>query len=916
MGEIVFGLIIVVTVVVGSILGLVAFNRTRTLRDEAVLMRRRIADLEAALTGPAPARPAAELPPTQSEAETPPVEYVAPPVEDPVAEEPEPTPAYAAQAADSADAKTTGSPVPPSSSSDGLEQALGGKWAVWVGGVALALGAVFMVKYSIDQGLLDPKTRLILGFLFSLGLLALGEWTRRRGSFFSIPGYESANIPATLTAAGTMGAFASIYVAYGVYNYVGPTLAFLGMGAVALGALVAALLHGPALAALGLLGAYVAPLLVSTEEPVPWSLALYILLVSAAAYTVARWRLWRWLAGTASAGLVLYGLLLHAIGHDLTRLRVDFYLAIAFAMAAYVYVISFFDKDETQQAGHEKPALIVLSTLMLIALPHIQWSETSALNFIEMAVILTAGFGLAWLYPAVRGLIPTTVFVVLLRYLALQITPRQASQLADDIYASGGEQLPFMLSVENTGPFLIMGLVLAAIAIGIAVRASTRGTSRTWLASGSTVLALAILAIAWLRVEKFANSFTFFLIALGLVAVFAVAALYLMRAQSGMSDAEAEPLDGPISVFATGAFAALALAASIVLEKGFLTIALALIVLAMAYTYSHRPLKGMRAAAVVLMAIWAIRVLANPAIVGGDLGTTPIFNWLLYGWGLSTLAFIGACWFFRTGERDRWLTAIEGVTIAAGTITIAVLLIHAWNPAELFTEIDKLPEAAFITMTGAAVALGLLHIRAGESQSVNWGIDILGYGGMAAAVLTLVLAFNPVFTGEEVGTGWLFNSLLIGYLAPALLFGVLAWRAYPVRPYPYGLAATATAGILGFAWVTLMVRQTFHGNILAPGTSGQDMSNAELYAYSIVWLVMGIGLLLAGIFLNRRLLRIISAGLIVLVVVKVFLIDMGNLTGFWRALSFIGLGIVLVGIGLLYQRLLAPTAPQPKEENA
>jgi uncharacterized membrane protein len=52
---------------------------------------------------------------------------------------------------------------------------------------------------------------------------------------------------------------------------------------------------------------------------------------------------------------------------------------------------------------------------------------------------------------------------------------------------------------------------------------------------------------------------------------------------------------------------------------------------------------------------------------------------------------------------------------------------------------------------------------------------------------------------------------------------------------------------------------------------------------------------------------------ILLTVAKAFLIDMAALTGIWRALSFIGLGLALVGIGYLYQRLLFPprSAPSP-----
>jgi uncharacterized membrane protein len=48
--------------------------------------------------------------------------------------------------------------------------------------------------------------------------------------------------------------------------------------------------------------------------------------------------------------------------------------------------------------------------------------------------------------------------------------------------------------------------------------------------------------------------------------------------------------------------------------------------------------------------------------------------------------------------------------------------------------------------------------------------------------------------------------------------------------------------------------------------------------------------------------------LVLIAVVKAFLIDMSNLEGILRALSFIGLGAVLIGIGLFYQRILTGRA--------
>jgi uncharacterized membrane protein len=83
-------------------------------------------------------------------------------------------------------------------------------------------------------------------------------------------------------------------------------------------------------------------------------------------------------------------------------------------------------------------------------------------------------------------------------------------------------------------------------------------------------------------------------------------------------------------------------------------------------------------------------------------------------------------------------------------------------------------------------------------------------------------------------------------------------------------------------------------------------SDLEKYTYSVVWLAYGVALLLFGIYFRSQPARLASALVTALTIAKVFFIDMGDLTGIWRALSFIALGLVLVGIGYLYQRLLFP----------
>ena len=92
------------------------------------------------------------------------------------------------------------------------------------------------------------------------------------------------------------------------------------------------------------------------------------------------------------------------------------------------------------------------------------------------------------------------------------------------------------------------------------------------------------------------------------------------------------------------------------------------------------------------------------------------------------------------------------------------------------------------------------------------------------------------------------------------------------------------------------------------------MRQLEKYSYSALWLVLGVLLLIVGATLNSRVLRAASGGLVVVAVAKVFIFDMAELEGVLRALSFIGLGVVLIGIGLFYQRLLARTVSAPEQQ--
>jgi uncharacterized membrane protein len=364
------------------------------------------------------------------------------------------------------------------------------------------------------------------------------------------------------------------------------------------------------------------------------------------------------------------------------------------------------------------------------------------------------------------------------------------------------------------------------------------------------------------------------------------------------------------AIFATGAVAALMLALTMMLEKGWLTIGLALMVPGIAWISLRRPFPVLRWLAAALVVLVLVRIAWQPQIVGRDVGTTPIFNWLLYGYGVPAAAFWLAGHLLRRRSDD-----VPARTADAAALLFAVLLAflelrHVMTGGEVYRASSGLAELALQVSVGLALAIGLEHLRERTRSAVhNVGAMIIAVSTLVAIVLGLLLIKNPLFTGEPVG-GRFINLILLGYALPAVLTAALALQTRRRRPQSYGVVAAGIAVTLAIAYLTLQVRTLYQGPILSNGA----ISDAEQYTYSAVWLAFGVVLLAVGALLRSRPVRIASAAVVVLTVLKVFLVDMHDLVGIYQALSFIGLGAVLIGIGWFYQRLLFPRLASPSAQ--
>jgi uncharacterized membrane protein len=146
-------------------IAVVAFVVARKAMNETALLRRRIDMIEAAATAtvPPPLPTAVDAEPTLAPAGDRAEDQTATIADEPPNAGPPPLPPEA----------TAPPPIP--QAGPGFEERLGTRWVVWVGGLTLALGGFFMVRYSIEQGLLGPGVRTILGGLFALALLAAGD---------------------------------------------------------------------------------------------------------------------------------------------------------------------------------------------------------------------------------------------------------------------------------------------------------------------------------------------------------------------------------------------------------------------------------------------------------------------------------------------------------------------------------------------------------------------------------------------------------------------------------------------------------------------------------------------------------------------------------------------------------------------
>lgn len=751
----------------------------------------------------------------------------------------------------------------------GFEQ----NWMTWIGAIALALGGVFLAKYSLEAGLLSPAMRLSAGGLFGIGLIAAAYYLHYKRIVFE--GFNN-YIPAALASGGFMTCFALMFLAYNSFTMLSAEWAFIGLAVIALCASAMAIKLGPLLAVIGIIGAYSVPIWVNTGSGQLFSLLIYVALVSVAAAVVAHkvQRVWLWyLLWVGHIGWYLVGLTL--FNYDTVWLIGAYALLSILGLIAIARLGLGFNTLEVRPHSFKRLVnlfpdhglllafMAPLMIAMLLSLFNLQWQIVALLSIaLLLFLVLKNSRWDAW-----QG-------VSLVIALLLVVSAKQTYAFDDALFIFKNEYG--------------LGLLLALGLSGYGLYFGNKYPKRLafHLLASLSVFALVGTLYAMIPNTALATAYPLWAVLLCLMS-----AVLIKFTQNNTT------LWQRFSYW-VGANANITLAITMLLSDSGLTIALAVQVLLLSLLikkYSvampHWPIKA-------LVAALLLRLTLSPWTPSYDSLTIFGLHWSLVVYPLCIGLFFAAAKCFNTSKLKIWLegAALHCLALFVTTETSYQLVGH-------YPQLFSLSFYEQVLLSFNLLALGCVYLYRAQSAGQlgklyrTAGLILSALAGLL--LINTTLDDNPLLMRLYVGETPIFNWVLLIWFVPSLL---ALWLASLVKSLNAKLSqiTLGVSGLLAVLAINTLIRQYWQGGFIYLDKATSD---AELYSYSVIWLLLGALVVIAGHLKQLRLLQNVGLGILGAVIVKVFLIDMANLTGLLKALSFIGLGLSLVGLSWLFQKL-------------
>lgn len=899
MDEIVTIVVILVLLIPATLIYLVvALSRLKT----------RVTTLEAMQAAtPAPATPRAEkpAPPAKAADTARPAPwskakpFVPPPPassEEPAAPTPEPQPTAPAAARSNAQTKVSKS-APPQAPEESpqmnfvvrknlfsrLVDWVTNNWFYAIAAVSLALAGLFFVQYGIENGFLSPAVRITLAIAFGVALIGGGEYIRRR--FGAGEDDSTAYLPETFSGAGIVAIFGGIVSARLLYGLIGPEVAFAGLFATALIAMVLGWFNGPFLAAVGVVGGMIAPFVIGgSSDNADW-LYGYFAAITLLGLGIDTIRRWAWVSVVTLVAAYAAGNLVALSVVSTTGIPQALYLTALAVMAIAIPARSIWP-------NHDGKMVLRL----LIGNRFTGWPEfPTRLSFgallassTLLAFLADQGWTQFWVAAAALGFLTVAMITWARNARALQdqtVIPALALLLTIDLFAPSSG----MIGINpNSITWMIgLGIVVSALA---GWRSLAENETAVFWGAGAALFApiLAIvLELTWFPDGKIGAN-------IWALHVIAVAALMVFLAERFARK------DGPenrlrLALATISALATIAFACALVLNSAALTVALAAVIIAGAWMDRRFDLPLMSYFVTVGVVVVGFRLIGDPGISWAQ--EAPILE-VIAAFGGSLVALVGSLILLEPRERADTKIMLDSASWSVGGAFLSLLFYRAIAAYAGAAQTDSHWALSLTATVWIGVALAQLQRLpiGGQLRLVRLGLA--GLFGVLAGIYLLGAVFpaNPILNGGEVILGpVIVNTLMVAYLFPAL---VLMAGAMRIKSLPLSISLLLKIGAVALSamWLGLTIRHFWQG---AEGMASGTVTQPELYSYTLALLVVGAAVFYQAIARSSKVLRRAGLAVIGLAVAKAFLIDISGLGGLIRVFAFLGLGLLLAALAWL-----------------
>lgn len=273
------------------------------------------------------------------------------------------------------------------------------------------------------------------------------------------------------------------------------------------------------------------------------------------------------------------------------------------------------------------------------------------------------------------------------------------------------------------------------------------------------------------------------------------------------------------------------------------------------------------------------------------------------------------------GEEYGMLREYNDSLLGIFTIIVAIVYLGIFFGIKKYQDMNKKFLISLLLVALIFITIAIPVQLKGRFLSLAWAIEALVLSYLSTktefkkiniACLSVIgialisLGIDLLHIGEEITKTPFFNINSITYVFSIIvLFGVLWIKREEESRLNVALTVVLNLLLLGFF---LVDASNIVDKSIGLAKQLKQFERVNNYIYmrallqSLVILLYSIILIVIGIIKNSRNIRLFSLSLFILVIFKVFLNDLSSLEGIYRILSFMALGVILIGISFIYQK--------------